>query len=365
MAHLLFAGYFGCGNIGDDAILLGFLHSLQSIDPSHTFEVLSGSPDQTQRDYNLNAVPRKDLGRVSDAIRRCDALIFPGGSIFQDVTSTRSVAYYRSLISKAKKHGKKVFLLGQGVGPVTSLIGKMLTKESFTKADLIAVRDPDSLNTLKKLGVQKKIYVTADSALLLETLPSEELAFGVGGRKAIAISARDLPGKSDMPKLFAGFSDLLYRNGFDPHFLTMDQNEDEKLISAVEKLHGGRVLRISKTNSPTTIQMRLARMDGIVSMRLHGAILGLNAGLNPFIVDYDPKTAAFAKLLGLERPPSATTTTPQKLFDSFSAHFKAQESIGEKVKQSYAELRKLAGQNAALAQEYLSPRGSKTPSGFH
>ena len=150
MAHLLLSGYFGCGNLGDDAILLGFVEGLKNT--PHDLTVLSGNPDDTFRNYGFRSVPRKDMKSVREAIERCDALVYPGGSIFQDVTSFKSVAYYSQLVKWAKGANKKVVLLGQGVGPLTGFLGKGAARSAFNSADAIAVRDPQSLSTLKSLG---------------------------------------------------------------------------------------------------------------------------------------------------------------------------------------------------------------------
>ena len=92
MANLLLAGYFGSGNLGDDAILLGFMQGIEK--DGHDVHVMSGSPDETYRSYGLRAIDRKNFDEIKKAIDACDALVFPGGSIFQDVTSVASVSYY-------------------------------------------------------------------------------------------------------------------------------------------------------------------------------------------------------------------------------------------------------------------------------
>src|SRR5271165_5505123 len=107
MACILLAGYFGSGNLGDDAIMQGYVMGMRAAGMDETFEVLSGSTDTIQRYYNLQGYERKNMKSVAEGIARCDMLVFPGGSIFQDATSTRSVAYYRELVMRAKKAGKK------------------------------------------------------------------------------------------------------------------------------------------------------------------------------------------------------------------------------------------------------------------
>ena len=103
--QILLCGYFGCGNLGDDAILVGLSEAIADLDVK--FTMLSGAPDETFRLYGMRSIPRRDLKQVQQAILESDYVVFPGGSIFQDVTSVRSAAYYNSLVRRAKKAGKK------------------------------------------------------------------------------------------------------------------------------------------------------------------------------------------------------------------------------------------------------------------
>ena len=113
MKNLLLAGYLGAGNLGDDAVMLGLVHGLGGA--SYSVTVLSGAPEETHRLYGFPSVPRRDNRLIEAAIIKCDALVFPGGSIFQDASSMMSPTYYAGLIETAKKHGKKVVLVGQGI----------------------------------------------------------------------------------------------------------------------------------------------------------------------------------------------------------------------------------------------------------
>ncbi|MES4792355.1 MAG: polysaccharide pyruvyl transferase CsaB, partial [Chloroflexota bacterium] len=95
MPHILLAGYLGCGNLGDDAVMLGLLHTLgDEYEPT----VLAGNPGETNRRYGVRTVDRRSRKAVQEAIAQADALVFPGGSVFQDATSVRSVAYYTALV---------------------------------------------------------------------------------------------------------------------------------------------------------------------------------------------------------------------------------------------------------------------------
>ncbi len=354
MATILLAGYFGSGNLGDDAILQGYVQGMRSEGMDEDFEVLSGSPDFTQRYYNLPSYERKNSKAVNEAITNCDMLVFPGGSIFQDATSAKSVAYYRELVVRAKKAGKKVLLLGQGVGPLTSFFGKRLAVEAFKAADVVSVRDPASLATLNSLGVTRPIQVTADSAFLLPPPPENTGdVFGVAGMRSIGISPRPYGKTKETVTLFSDLCGLLFRAQMVPVLIEMDRVEDGLLIDEIEKKAGGRISHIKKIDVASTAQIRLARMDGLIAMRLHAALLASTVGVAPYIVSYDPKTSAFAKLLGLPAPPSIEGLTAQRLFEGFVEHQKSAERNRQIIQRSVKDLTALAFGNLELTRKAL------------
>jgi polysaccharide pyruvyl transferase CsaB len=353
LAHLLLSGYFGSGNIGDDAILLGLVHGLG--DTKHELTVLSGNPEETYRIYGLRAVQRKDMNSVKEAIDRCDALVYPGGSIFQDVTSFKSVAYYSQLVKWAKAKKKKVILLGQGIGPLNGFLGKRAAISAFNLADVIAVRDPQSVTTLKDLGIKKSIRTTADCAFLLP--PPKEVdnqqGFNVGNMKSVGISIRPHGKNKDIVQLFGELTRLLFQNNFMPVLIEMDRNEDGPLIQEIAKSQGGKIPDLRKMATPMQFQQRLSRMDAIIAMRLHAGILATTVGIPPLMVSYDPKVTAFSKMLEIGTSLSVEGLTAQRLYDNFVEHQRSRERNQKILERKREELYKLARVNVELWEQAL------------
>ena len=348
--RLLLAGYIGCGNLGDDAIALGFVQGLGNIGFDVT--VMSGRPEETNRLYGFSVIDRRDFKQYEEALKTCDAVVFPGGSIFQDATSIRSVAYYSKLITMAKKAKKKVVLLGQGVGPLTTFLGKRMAASAFNDADAISVRDPDSLQALKDLGVKKQIRMTADMAFLLPAVQASDdvQGFTVGNMKTVGISALPMDKKTDVAALFGDFCRLLYQNGSMPVLIEMDKEEDGPLIAEIAKRQGGKIPDIRKLTTPMQLQQRLLRMDSIVAMRLHAGILASTVGIPPLMVSYDPKVTSFAKMMDLGTPLTIQGLTAQRLMDSFTAFQKDRERNARIIERKRDEMRKLAELNIELVQ---------------
>jgi len=351
--RILIGGYLGCGNIGDDAILLGFLKGLEAV-PNADPTVMSGAPAETYRNYGVRSVDR-DVKNFSAALEGQDMLVLPGGSLFQDVTSLRSALYYSKLVLDAKKARKKVALLAQGVGPLEGFLGKRAAIKAFNAADVVAVRDAASAKTLASLGYKGTPRVTGDMAYLLPPpAASDDDAFQVGSMKSVGIIPRPFGKGDEVVKLFAELCRLIFQANLIPVLIEMDRNYDGSLIQAIDKAGGGKVPSIRKIETPMTMQSRLAKMDAIISMRLHGGILGTTVGVPPYMISYDPKIAAFASTFELPAPPNVQGLTPQRAFDGFMAFYKDRERMLGVIERKRAEAVNLARANIQLVLDCLA-----------
>lgn len=348
MRKLLLAGYFGCENLGDDAILLGFVEGIKS--SGFDVTVLSGSPEETYRLYGLSSIPRKDMARFKQAIGEHDALVFPGGSIFQDVTSVKSAMFYANLVREAKKAKKKVVMLGQGVGPLTTFLGKRAAKFAFESADAITVRDPESIRTLQALGIKVTPRATSDLAFLLPTVTGEEGGYQVGTMKSVGLIPRPHGKPQEVEKLFAELSRMLFENGFMPTLIELDRQLDGPLIQNIEKAQGGKIPSLRKLSTPMELQKRLLRMDGVISMRLHGGIIATTVGVPSVMLSYDPKVSAFANEAGLPGALPMNSLTASRVFEVFQAMMKQREQVAEKLVARRETLRQQAMLNIEVLQ---------------
>ena len=360
-AHLVVAGYYGCGNLGDDAILLGFLNGLQRSHADVT--VLSGDPEMTTRMYGVRSIARKDLATFKQTMSSASMLVFAGGSIFQDVTSVRSVAYYSQLVRTAKSLGKPCIMVGQGIGPLNTFVGKRLAKAAFNSCRTILVRDPVSVATLKSLGVKCPIETAADLAFMLPkpAASSSVESYGVGGMPAVGLAPRPFGKGNDVVQLFAAIIRKLYENKLMPVLVELDHKHDGPLIAAIDQACGGKVPSIKNLNTPMVLQERLARMEGMIAMRLHAGILAATVGVAPTMVSYDPKVNAFAQLLNLPRAIDVNKASPDAIVQGFLTMNRDRATWNAKVTQSVEALRTEAAKNVDAILKHL-PNSEKVGS---
>jgi polysaccharide pyruvyl transferase WcaK-like protein len=255
-----------------------------------------------------------------------------------------------TLVKKAKAAGKKVVMLGQGVGPLTSFFGRRWAAQAFNLADAVAVRDPGSVQTLKDLGVSKTIRVTADMAFLMpppiiDADTSE--SFQVGSMTTVGIAARQMGKGLNAAELFGETARMLFQNNYMPVLIEMDQAEDGQLIQDITTRNGGKVPDLRKQGRPQKVQARLARMDAIIAVRLHAGILAATVGVPALMISYDPKVAAFAKLLDLPYLP-AEGLTAQRIFETFKETIANRDQIAQRLEVKRAQQVELAKKNIEL-----------------
>ena len=101
MKRILLAGYYGFGNLGDEAILEMAIKQILEITDRKNITVLSGNKEVTNKKYNVNTIDRYNVFSIINQLMKSDALVFGGGSLLQDITSKRSIYYFAEKQYKA------------------------------------------------------------------------------------------------------------------------------------------------------------------------------------------------------------------------------------------------------------------------
>ena len=124
--NVAISGYYGFENFGDEAILKVLTEELKNC--GHNVTVFSKRPDITSAKRGVNSVYTFSLGKVIKTLKNADVLISGGGSLLQDVTSTKSLFYYLFVIGAALFFQKDVIIFAQGIGPIKNPISRFITK---------------------------------------------------------------------------------------------------------------------------------------------------------------------------------------------------------------------------------------------
>lgn len=294
--HVIMSGYFGFSNSGDDAILKSILESFKSLDPSLNIKVLSKDPSLTEREYGVLAVDRFKLFDVIKSIKASDMLISGGGSLLQDKTSSRSIWYYLLIMKLAKHYKKKVFVYSNGVGPINKKFNRNFTRRVLNKVDYITLRDIDSYNFIKSIGVNNQnVKVLSDPVFNLKEASDESIRekFDIN-KDTVLVSVRSWMNDEKLIDELVKFLNYLIDQGKNIVFMPMQMPRDTTIS---EKIAANlKSSKIIDEKYPVEILMNLMKnADFIVAMRLHAMIYAIHQNL-PFIgLSYDPKTETLLK----------------------------------------------------------------------
>ena len=357
--RVLISGYYGFGNMGDESLCTAILSDLRACDPSLCVTVISGDPKKTARDRKVNAIRRLDLPALFSEEKKGGLLLSGGGSLLTDASSLRSLAYYAFVIRTAKAAGMKTMLYANGVGPFRTRRAKKIARTAIESADLVTLRDPDSLKEIADMGVdpsEEKFIVTSDPAFGLSPSDGERMRF-LAARDGIDLEKRFFvvsprPWKGTGENFADEIADfcrkLAGKTGALPIFLPMQPSSDTRLCEKIAARCGGKIL------SPPCVSdalFLLGRADLVVGMRLHALIYAAAAGAPLIGLSYDPKVDAVLRYAGF--PSDHVLPVVGLLADELFGKAEAllQESGSEKSFSTARgeEMRRKAAQSASLA----------------
>lgn len=304
---IVICGAYGRGNAGDDAILEAIVQEMRALDPERTICVMSRRPKETKLTYRTGAVYTFNIFSVLRRFRRAALYINGGGTLMQDVTSTRSIWYYCYTLRAAKKRGCKVMMYGCGIGPINRAGNrKMAARTIDGSVDRITLRDENSRQELARMGVTRPdIRVSADPTIILNPAPREivNLALEQSGidpeGKYIGFGLRNWKGLDAALPAIAAAADYAYeKHGLTPVFVPIEFPSD---LTPAERV--GALLHCPwyavRTRQPIEVTIGiLARMQTVVGIRLHSLMFSAGQGVPVVGMSYDIKVDSFLKYIG-------------------------------------------------------------------
>ncbi len=341
--HILISGYYGCGNIGDEAVLAGLLAGFRRLCPAAEISVLSANPAATTALHGVRAAPRCSLSAVREELAGSQLFVSGGGGLLQDTTSWRSPLYYLGLLWMARRRGIPAVALCQGIGPLRRGWLRRLSARVFRSLDLIVVREEASAQLLADMGLPRAdIHVAADAAWLMESAPPPEVA-ALLERESLHLSSpmvgvfvRGLSTSAELwEAIAAGLGEFLRRHLARSMFVPLQKPGDTQASQAVMKRLGAPASILAKEHSPAALLGLTGRFDLVVGMRLHGLILAAHAGVPAVGISYDPKVAAFLRQAGLKQGMSVESPRSASLLEALERTWLEREQI----RQSLASLK--------------------------
>ena len=304
--RVLLSGYYGFGNLGDEALLGEISRGLRGRFPGVEISALSADPAGTAQEYGIEAAPRWDLGMVRREIARADVFLSGGGGLLQNATSLKSLLYYAGLVRQAVRAQKVVGIFAQSIGPL-DFWGRGIVREFCKGVAFATVRDEASRTLLAGLLPGVPVTRTADPVFLYDLPESDgEQALAREGlgpevQPLVIVCVRKTSGQSEVTRRIAAAVDALAERGAKVAFLPFQPPEDAEASTEVI-----RKCRSTPTLLPAgnlaSVARAIASARAVIGVRLHSVILAARFGV-PFVaVGYDPKVQALLRLLEYPLP---------------------------------------------------------------
>lgn len=304
---VVICGAYGRGNAGDDAILEAIVHEMREIAPERTIVVMSRRPRETKLIYRTSAVYTFNIFQLRRLFRHAALYINGGGSLMQDVTSTRSLWYYCYTLWAARRYGCKVMMYGCGIGPINRKINRRMAATAIDNSvDLITLRDDMSRTELERMGVSKpEIYLSADPTIILSPAPWEVVNLALEHEgidpngKYIGFGLRNWKGlDAALSEIVVAANYAYQKHGLTPVFVPIEYPND---LPPAEQV-GARLKcpwhSVKHRYPMETIIGILARMKTVIGIRLHALMFSAGQGVPVVGLSYDIKVDGFLKYIG-------------------------------------------------------------------
>lgn len=279
----LLSGYYGKGNGGDEALLATLL---QMLPPHVTPVVLSGNPQATRDRYGVESYNRMAIVPVLQALRSCDALIWGGGSLIQDVTSTISPFYYGGLMALAQMMGLKTIAWAQGIGPLKRSPTRWLARQNFQSCIKVSVRDRASADLLAQWQIP--CLLAPDPVWALDSKPVPGLWDLPAPRVAVTLRKHPQLTATRLANLTHALVDFQKATQTFILLLPFQKSEDLEIAEAIQPQLKD-VSQILSLEDPQLLKGVYKGVEMTIGMRLHSLIMAAAEGCRCFALSYDPK----------------------------------------------------------------------------
>ena len=301
-------GAYGRGNSGDEAILQAIVAQMREIDPHMPLTVLSRDKLDTRQKNKTNAIYIFNIYSFFKNLRRSQIFINGGGSLIQDVTSSRSLYFYLFTLWAARICGCRVIMYGCGIGPIKKGFNQRIASSVLNKnVEIITLRDSNSVAVLQEMSVSRpRIMLSADPTVNLTKASPDEIQQAFSKEQVpidvpkIGFCLRSWPG-FDHPEYVAAAADYAYQQyGLYPVFIPIELPKDIAIAQKVASFMQAPFYALQERHVVEELIGMLGEMSLVVGMRLHSLIFATSCGTPVIGISYDIKVDSFIHDIGSE-----------------------------------------------------------------
>ncbi len=304
-------GYYGMQNTGDDALLFATAWGAQNFLNVRKIALSAPRkmqiPDVQTLYSSLSAQQRcKGHHRLQHylAAAKSKRVIFGGGSVLHTASDIKMKT------DMIRFSGQPGIAVGVGVGPFKDSAAELACAEFLRRCDQVGLRDAESFALAKSIAPDANLVQTFDLAPQL--LCAFDLSLANKARRGIAInlcpvgkfdifSPADLERVDAIAQVVLRFwnetgepIDLIDFNG---HELFGDSRLHQLLKSKLPAKVN--INHVSYNSNPLAVLQQLATYRCVMSMRLHGAIMGFMANTPVLSLNYHSKCVGWCDQIGM------------------------------------------------------------------
>jgi len=348
--RFLISGYYGFGNLGDEALLAIIVAQLKSRYPFAEIDVLSAQPESTAHDYGVEATPRWEQGAIKRAIERADIVLSGGGGLLQNATSLKSLLYYAGIIRTAIHARKKTMVFAQSVGPL-DFWGKQTVRECCRGLSAATVRDEISREVFAPLVPGTSVERTADPVFLYDPPDGEQSALeGLGTESdplVVACVRKTANWNDGIAAIAAAVDALAERHGARTAFVPLGGSADAEAATMVIRKCRSQPMLVP-LEGLDAVAAAVSRAKLVIGVRLHALVLAIRFGVPFLAVPYDPKVRGLCEDVAYPLAPLWTPgvrSTPQQAAELADEAWSRLEELGELLRGAALQMRGGAERN--------------------
>ena len=378
---IVIQGWYGNGNLGDEVILECMLSELRGHFPGASFVVISDDPEDTRRRHGVESIVRG--GSRIQRLRRFQTLadanlfVLGGGELLKQYgSSDLSVLTWLGPLELAHEMGVPTMTYALGVSDRLSPRAEAAMKDTLSKTDAVLVRDQQSLDVLKRVGVAGAT-LTADPAILSPELhPSgRRQASPDGLRVSVFVNqwfvtrsvVPDLEAWERFKKSLAECVDTLIESyratvRFIPMQVAEIGEDDRAVAREIAGLARNRDLvevREGEVSAEEVISL-ISESNLVIGMRLHSLILAASLGVPAVGIEYQSKVRRFCYSIGTSDWTVGIMDSSPDLIQNLCKRVILGEYPLAQVRERVHALQDLARENARVAAALISRPRSRS-----
>ena len=268
----LICGYYGYGNMGDDALLRGAIKRGES-EGYGEISALTRRGFTDRKKYGIRCINRYSPLGILMGILHSESLIFGGGTLLQNRTSWRSLLYYLSLVKIADIFGKPWEMWGGGIGELLGDSAERRVSLALKSCRHIGVREKTSYRKARGLlRGSDRIYLEDDLSAKIDRCDDSYGEYLMRHYRIPRKFIIAVPKGRESAELYLKMTEKINtakRKGLGVAVCCLYPRQDRIICKRIAKLCGG--IYVDEI-TPEEFLYLASRSECVVGMRLHSLI---------------------------------------------------------------------------------------------